>query len=554
MPTLTDIQTTPLSSLNHIDALLGSGPDWNYLTPFGNVMYYTFSTMLGNEVRDGTLITGQQEFTLSQQQATRTAMNYLSSVTGIVFTEVANGNAAQVHFSNIDIEYDNTTGLLSWNAEYTFDRGSETLIDYDADAYVYLDNAEFRGINANLQPGTAGYQTLLHELGHMLGLKHPFEEGVYLPPDQDNTAHTLMSYTDNGGPYSQFSRYDIAALNWLYGGDGLGGNLGINSVTGARFITGTLAGERLTGTAFNDMLKGDGGNDTIVGGEGLDTALYAGTRADYEIVKGAGGYVVTAKNGLDGRDTLLTIETLKFSDASMSVAYDDVVQALYVAYFGRAADTGGLANFQSQLAALNAPRDFASVSAAYSTNASIRVLIDSFGNSAESAALYSGTTTAFVTAIYRNIFNREPDAEGLAFWVEAINGTGLSKANASLSIMAAALSNTSAQGMLDGALVTNKTTIASDFAFAIDTAAEFEGYKGEGAAAAVRSMLASVTAATDVAAFQATIKSVLDSLDGPGPANGSMAGLGYAVRVPDDIDAGIMLVGVPQTNEGVLLA
>ena len=820
MPTLSDIQNTPLSNLNHIDALLDTGPDWNYLTPVGNIMYYTFSTFSGNEVRDGTAITGQQSFTVSQKHATRTAMEYISQLTGIVFTETAVGENAHVHFANIDIESANTTGLCSWNAQYSYNGDTGSLATYSADAYVYLDNREFGAVNADLTPGTAGFETLLHELGHMLGLKHPFEEDVYLPPDQDNTSYTLMSYTEAGGPYAQFSRYDIAALNWLYGGDGLGGGLGINSVTGARFITGSLAGEQLTGTAFNDTLRGDLGDDTIFGGEGTDTAIFAGsrstytitelgdgslvisgtdgsdtassierfqfsdgtfarsqvvagtplppptltvaknaydyvkgkqpliegvtqangtvnvysgntlvatakadangfwkatatpfaegldhsvyaraadglgnlsaasvevtfnvdtytpwaptasvslapgsnqpvvsgnadvgtvlqltsngsligsttvgssgfwtiatnplanaaynvtatsldkagnasstastlaftvastlnqggtaandtltatagnnnidggagndtvvfngTRANYDIIKGIGGYVVTAKGGgADGKDMLLNVETLQFSDASLSVAYDDVVQALYVAYFGRAADSGGLANFQAQLAGLNAPRDFAGVSDAYNTNAGIRALIDSFGNSAESNALYSGSTTSFVTAVYRNVLNRDPDAGGLQFWVDAIDRAGLAKTNASLSIMAGALSNTTPQGKIDGALVNNKTTIASHFTFAIDTSAELEGYKGDAAAATVRSMLASATPITDVAAFQATIKSVLDSLDGPGTASGTAAGIGHAVGEPAAIDAGIMLVGVLQVDELVLLA
>jgi serralysin len=39
------------------------------------------------------------------------------------------------------------------------------------------------------------YETLLHEIGHALGLKHPFE-GTPLPAEFDNTRYTVMSYTD----------------------------------------------------------------------------------------------------------------------------------------------------------------------------------------------------------------------------------------------------------------------------------------------------------------------------------------------------------------------
>jgi TorA maturation chaperone TorD len=149
------------------------------------------------------------------------------------------------------------------------------------------------------------------------------------------------------------------------------------------------------------------------------------------------------------------------------------------------------------------------VSVAYNNDAGIRALIDSFGGSEESKALYSGDTTSFVTAIYKNIFSRAPDAEGLNFWVDAIDHHGLTKANASLSIMAGALANTSSQGKLDAALVNNRTAIASDFSFALDTPSEVLAYSGNAAAAAVRAMLATVTASTDLAAFQATVQSTL---------------------------------------------
>jgi hypothetical protein len=149
------------------------------------------------------------------------------------------------------------------------------------------------------------------------------------------------------------------------------------------------------------------------------------------------------------------------------------------------------------------------VSEAYNSNAGIRALIDGFGSSDESKALYSGDTTSFVTSIYKNVFSRAPDADGLHFWVDAIDHYGLTKANASLSIMAGALSNTSTQGKLDAALVNNRVTIASDFSFAIDTPAEQLAYSGNTAAATVRAMLATVDANTDLVAFQGTVQSTL---------------------------------------------
>jgi hypothetical protein len=320
MATVSDINTTPTSGLNYIDALLDTGPDWNYLTPAGNTLKYTFSTLSGNEAGQ----TGQESFTLAQQESTRTAFDYISKLTGIQFLETVDGTDAQIHLCNVNLQPSNVTGLCSWHVNYSY-LGTQ-LVSYDADAYVYLDNAEWFSQNRNLTPGGFGYETLLHELGHALGLKHPFDGSIHLPASQDNTDNTLMSYTSTGRPHAVYSQDDVAALKWLYGMDGLGGTLGINSTTGARYIAGTSGAETLTGTAANDMLEGDGGNDMIDGGSGIDTAVFRGRYSNYTFNSLANGdLMVASKDGIDGIDTLHSVEVLQFTD--MSVSRADVASA-----------------------------------------------------------------------------------------------------------------------------------------------------------------------------------------------------------------------------------
>jgi serralysin len=312
MPTVSDIENTVTSGLNHIDALLDIGPDWNYLTPAGNTLLFTFSVAAGNESGQA----GQQAFSAAQQTYARQAMGYLAQITGVQFSETGDGAAAQIHLCNIDIPDAGTTGLCSWSYHISYDNNNQ-LLSYDNDTYVYLDNNEWGARNANLTPGAYGYETLLHELGHALGLKHPFEGSIQLTGG-DTTANTLMSYTDAGGPYATYRAYDIAALNWIYGQDGLRGNLGMNSVTGARYLTGTAAADTLTGTAFNDTLEGDGGNDMINGGDGTDTLVLRGTHDAYTFSKLASGALLSS--GPDGNDTLASIEIVRFSDASYPIA------------------------------------------------------------------------------------------------------------------------------------------------------------------------------------------------------------------------------------------
>jgi serralysin len=91
-------------------------------------------------------------------------------------------------------------------------------------------------------PGSRNHLSLMHEIGHALGLKHPFREdpsdpGPFLTPALDNRRHTVMTYTDAAGDlYPQAGwvdgRYDwisyqvlpdtpmpldIAAIQHLYG-------------------------------------------------------------------------------------------------------------------------------------------------------------------------------------------------------------------------------------------------------------------------------------------------------------------------------------------------
>ena len=412
MATVAEVTRVQTSGLNHIDALQDTGPAWNYLLPGGNMLSYTFSVASGNEDNR----TDVSAFTASQQTHTHSMLAYISSVTGIVFSETTTGTSAVLHFAMNDI-VGPYSGLCSWRSSYSFD-GSSQITSYSANAYVYLDSVEWGTQNLALAPGNQGYAVLLHEMGHALGLKHPFEGDIRLPTSTDNTTNTVMSYTESGGPYSTFQAYDLAALNWLYGGDGLAGQIGMNSANGSRYLTGSANSETLStgsgndiliGLGGNDTLVGLGGNDTIDGGVGFDTAQYGANRSNFTVSKSGSTVTVLDNTGALGTDTLSNIERVNFSDRV--IAFDTSGDAgkayrVYQAAFDRMPDAGGLGFWIKAL----------------ESQATLQQVAQGFVNSGEFLALYGSNASpeSIVTKMYNNVLHRAPEQGGFDFWVNFI--------------------------------------------------------------------------------------------------------------------------------------
>lgn len=307
MTTLADLEkyvlVAPKSDIPTVNALLDSG-SWIFLTPSpGNTLYYSFSISEGTNAAASTMTA----FNDSQQSAARQILAHAAGVTGIQFVETANGTNADIHFAAKNISGATTAGICERESDYSY--SGNTVSTYNQDAYVFLDNVEFLSENQSPTAGSGGYETLLHEVGHALGLKHPFETDSEtsgtLDATLDNTNNTVMSYTQAGDYKTTFQAYDLAALDYLYGGDGLGGtnyatatttptttdtatDTGQVDTTMVATISGTDGNDKLTsdatadwieGLAGNDQIRGGGGEDRLVGGEGSDK-LSGGSEAD----------------------------------------------------------------------------------------------------------------------------------------------------------------------------------------------------------------------------------------------------------------------------------
>ncbi|MEX5745351.1 DUF4214 domain-containing protein [Massilia sp. X63] len=175
--------------------------------------------------------------------------------------------------------------------------------------------------------------------------------------------------------------------------------------------------------------------------------------------------------------------------ALAQVDHERIAQQLYLAYLGRAADPAGLAFFAGAGRQAGLPADMGVLSARYGSEPGWRQVLDSLAGSPEALALLSGDDAAAVTAMYRNLFNRAPDPGGLAFWSGALASGALTRGQVPVALLAGA-------AVADQAVFARKAALASAFTAALDTPERIAAYNGEGAAAALRQVLAKVSATT----------------------------------------------------------
>lgn len=153
----------------------------------------------------------------SQQNAVRIALQNWSHVANITFVETAD-NASVV--GDIRIAFTTGGGMDSDTYAYAY---TPAPFAYAAD--VWLNSVQPVSTGNDFSLGAAGYNTIIHELGHAIGMDHPFSIPDF-PTAFDSFKYTVMSYSDAPGHQDTgFSSLypttpmplDIQALQYLYG-------------------------------------------------------------------------------------------------------------------------------------------------------------------------------------------------------------------------------------------------------------------------------------------------------------------------------------------------
>jgi len=312
--------------------------------PRQTITYQYAGTALPDDLPSSTAYTGWTAFTAVEKTAFQAALAHIETFLNVTFEEVTGSADPDLNAGKVTLP----SGISGYGGYYaTYYTSTNTFAEYDS--YVVYDNA----LDVSTRPNL-----LLHELGHALGLKHPFDAPT-LPSDMDNNKYTVMSYTanpDNGVDSDAMMLFDVFALQNIWGAADY--NTGNTTYTGSRTDTvdaiwdtggrntfdastrstdvalnlrqgafssfddtddvvitygtrikdaiGGAGDDTLTGNGMRNLLKGNGGNDRLIGANGDDRLkgnggndTLLGGRNDDRLFGGTGNDRLIGANGDD---------------------------------------------------------------------------------------------------------------------------------------------------------------------------------------------------------------------------------------------------------------